>query len=110
MALQAETLWLAPTRPAMKAGVPMEGFYLNLLGTFMFGMIMGAPYYWLVGVLLHYVVLRPLATWDPNFFRVLRLWLSTKGEGIGSETYGAPTLVPLAAARAEGAEEYQVCV
>ncbi len=109
MATHRETLWLAPTRPAMVRGVPMEGFYINLLGTFFFGMLMGAPYYWLVGVLLHYAVLRPLATWDPSFFRVLRLWLVTKGEGIGADLYGAPTLVPLASARAESSEEYQVC-
>jgi len=110
MAVHRETLWLAPTRPAMKWGVPMEAFYINMLGSFFFGLLMGAPYYWLVGVLLHYAVLRPLATWDPSCFRVLRMWLSTKGEGIGADLYGAPILVPLPAARAVSAEEYQTCV
>lgn len=105
-----ELLWLAPTRPALKAGVPYEGFYINLIVTFVGGMVAGAPYYWAVGVLIHYVVLRPLTSWDPNFFRVLRLWAVTKGEGAGSDRYGAPALMPLPEDRAASQEEYQVCV
>lgn len=104
-----ETLFLAPTRPAMKWGVPYEGFLINLLGTFVFGMVMGAPYYWAIGVLLHFMM-RALATWDPHFFRVLRLWVMTKGETMGADLYGAPTLVPLEGFRAKSPEEYQVCV
>lgn len=107
---QPEQLWLAPTRPAMVRGVPYEGFYINLLGTFLFGMVMGSPLYWAIGLLIHYAILRPLTIWDPNFFRVLRLWLVTKGEGAGSDLYGAPVLVPLPSRRAEKLEEYQVCV
>ena len=108
--MHPETLWLAPTRPAMVKGVPYEGFYINLLGTFFFGLIMGAPYYWIIGFVVHYVILRPLASWDANFFRVLRLWVDTKASSFGSELYGAPALAPIAARRAKSAEEYQTLV
>lgn len=107
--MEAETLWLAPTRPAMRWGVPIEGFLINVMGSFIFGMAMGSPLYWAVFVVFH-LPLRALAAWDPNVFRVLKVWMATKGEGMGKGEFGASTLVPLGAERAADAQEYCICV
>lgn len=110
MALQPETLWLAPTRPAMKSGVPAEGYFLNVFISLCVGVATAFPPYAAVGVLIHYAVMRPLARWDVNFFRVLRLWTVTKGEAVGLEIYGAPALSALPATRAKTPQEYKICV
>lgn len=104
-----ETLWLAPTRPAMRWGVPLQGFLFNAMGSFMFGMAAGSPLYWGVFVVVH-LPMRALAAWDANVFRVLALWMETKGAGTGKGVFGASTLVPLGAARAADAREYPVLV
>ncbi len=107
--MEPETLWLAPTRPSMRWGVPLQGFLVNLMGTFIFGMAMGSPLYWAAFVVFH-LPMRALAAWDANVFRVLKLWAETKGGGMGKGEYGASTLVPLRAVRAAKAEEYPVLV
>jgi type IV secretion system protein VirB3 len=107
--MQMETLWLAPTRPAMRLGIPAEGYWLNLYGTFFVGLWCGSPLYWLIGV-LNLVPLRALARWDVNFFRILRLWQETKLATMGANVFGAPTLVALPAASSASAAEYQVLV
>lgn len=104
-----ETLWLAPTRPAMRQGVPVEAFFINVFATFAGGMLAGSPFYWLLGLVFHYALFRPLAAWDPTFFRVLRLWLATKGNTPGTARYGAPALLALSVTRPRGAE-YPSCV
>ncbi|MCB4824224.1 VirB3 family type IV secretion system protein, partial [Roseicella aerolata] len=45
-AASRDTLFLAATRPAMRWGVPMEGYYLNLFGTWLLGMVLGSPLWW----------------------------------------------------------------
>ncbi len=107
--MQPETLWLAPTRPAMKWGVPVEGFYINLYVTFFAGMWLGSPFYWLIGA-FNLLPLRALACWDANFFRVLTVWKDTKLATMGVSLFGAPALTPLGAPRARSPEEYPVCV
>lgn len=89
--LRTDTLFLALTRPAMFMGVPYEGFLVNVVGSFCFGLIMGAPYYWLVCVLIH-LPMRALASMDHNFFRVRRQWLASKGQSIGSDQWGGSSL------------------
>lgn len=107
--MRQETLWLAPTRPAMKWGIPIEGYRINLFGTFFIGMWMGSPFYWLIGV-FNLIPLRALARWDPNFFRILAVWKETKLATMGVDAFGAPALNPLGPERAPSAKEYQVLV
>lgn len=107
--MEPETLWLAPTRPAMRWGVPLQGFLFNAMGSFIFGMVAGSPLYWAVFVVVH-LPMRALAAWDSNVFRVLALWMETKGAGMGKGEFGASTLVPLGAERASNAREYPVLV
>jgi type IV secretion system protein VirB3 len=108
--MTTETLWLAPTRPAMKSGVTGEAFFFNMLGTMAFGIVMGSPLWWFAGVAIHYGPMRWLTAWDVNFFRVLRLWMVTKGESMGVDLYGAPALYPMLSRKAETAGELQTCV
>lgn len=105
-----EALWLAPTRPAMRSGVPAEGFFLNVFFTLVLGIMLGSPLWWVCGIGIHYGPMRMLAAWDANFFRILRLWMHTKGDVTGIDLYGAPALYPMLSRRAENAGELQVCV
>jgi type IV secretion system protein VirB3 len=95
--LTRDTLYLACTRPAMRWGVPVEGYYLNLFGTFVFGMVMGSPLWWGLFVVFH-LPMRALADRDPNFFRELRMWLETKGANIGGQLAALPSRRPRRAA------------
>lgn len=88
----------------MKWGVPVEGFRLNVFGSFCFGLIMGSPLYWAIGLVLHFPM-RALADWDHNFYRVLRLWAATKGAGMGADLYGGSALAPLPSGRARKGSE-----
>lgn len=92
--LDRDVLYLANTRPSMKMGVPFEGFMLNFCGTFLIGMWLGSPVYWIIGLALHFP-LRVLTAWDHNFFRIGRLWLVTKGASTGSHLWGGSSLSPL---------------
>lgn len=87
--MQADTLYLACTRPAMTRGVPMEGFYMNLIGTAFFGMFMGSPWWWGLFFPVH-LVLRAYANKNPNFFRECRMWFETKGANAGGSLYALP--------------------
>ncbi|MBI0537721.1 hypothetical protein D9599_19350 [Roseomonas sp. KE2513] len=84
-----DTLYLACTRPAMKRGVPMEGYYTNFFGSFFFGLVMSSPFYWLVFLLFH-PIMRALANKNPNFFREWRMWLDTKARLVGPCLYALP--------------------
>lgn len=88
--LRGETLYLACTRPAMKRGVPMEGWYLNFLGTFFFGLIMGSPLWWVCYLVIH-PFMRAYANKNPNFFRECRMWFDTKGMLAGACLYAIPS-------------------
>ena len=87
---KGDVLYLACTRPAMKRGVPMEGYYMNLFGSFFFGLVMSSPFYWAVGVLFH-PLLRALANKNPGFFREWRMWFATKGAINGVCLYALPS-------------------
>ena len=88
----------------------MEAWYLNLFGTFLFGMILGSPLYWAVGLPV-YVLTRLLAAWEPNFFGILRRWAETKGQAFGVATYGGSTLLALSPPEARRTSlEYPTCV
>lgn len=78
-----DTLFLAATRPAMRWGVPMEGFYLNVFGTWLFGMVLGSPFIWLTFFLWHMPMVA-LSNKNPNFFHELHMWYYTRCQMIGS--------------------------
>lgn len=83
-----DTLFLAATRPAMKFGVPMEGYFLNLFGTFVFGMVAGSPLWWLTFFAWH-MLMAGLANHNPHFFHELRMWWLTRGRTIGGILWAA---------------------
>jgi type IV secretion system protein VirB3 len=87
--LTRDTLFLALTRPAMKWGVPWEGFYINTVGTVFGGMILGSPLYWAAWPVIH-LVMRAAVARDHNRFRIWRLWLETKTGAL--EQFGAAVL------------------
>jgi type IV secretion system protein VirB3 len=93
-----DILFLACTRPAMMLGVPFEGFMVNFCGSFIFGLIMGSPLYWLIGIALHFPM-RILTGIDHNFFRIGRLWIETKGASIGNDRWGGAVLVAMPAVK-----------
>jgi type IV secretion system protein VirB3 len=89
-----DILYLACTRPALKFGVPFEGFVVNMCGTLIIGMILGSPLYWVIGIAIHFPM-RIITDIDHNFFRIWRLWFGTKGAAIGGDLWGGSALSPL---------------
>lgn len=80
--LARHTLYLACTRPAMKWGVPYEGWALNFYGVPYIGMALGSPFYWLLGVPIHFAM-KYHANKNPNFFREVRMWVTARGAVTG---------------------------
>jgi type IV secretory pathway VirB3-like protein len=79
MELPQHRIFVALTRPAInKFGIPHKGFVLNLCCTQLIFLWIGRgnPLYWGVFVIIH-IILRALTEWDPNFFRIFQLWLTT---------------------------------
>lgn len=81
--ISSDTLFLAATRPAMHWGVPMEGYYFNLFGTWLLGMIVGNPFLWLTFFLWH-IPMVALSNKNPYFFHELYMWYQTQGQMIGN--------------------------
>jgi type IV secretion system protein VirB3 len=84
--LVRDPLYLACTRPAMKYGVPAEGYALNVGVTWIGGMVAGSPLYWSLGFVVHFLM-RPLANKNPNFFREMRMWFDTKAANAGGSVW-----------------------
>jgi type IV secretion system protein VirB3 len=89
-----ETLFLACTRPAMVAGVPMEAMGLNIMVSATVFLAVGSPAYLLIAPALH-LVFRAVCKHDHNAFRVLFLFVETKGRSRNSAVWGGSTLTPL---------------
>ncbi len=93
--LESHILYLAPTRPSMKWGVPAEGFVLNIgLLYALVPLLAAGNIYWLVGGWLlavpnHYVM-RALANRNPGFFREMRMWARTKAAVMGGTLWCMP--------------------
>lgn len=92
--MEKSILYLACTRPATKMGVPFEGFMVNFCLSFLIGIWMGSPLYWLIFGVFHFPM-RILASYDHNFFRVWRLGLETKGRSLRMDHWGGSLLSPL---------------
>jgi type IV secretion system protein VirB3 len=92
--LVEDTLFLACTRPAMVAGVPMEAVGLNLIVSATVFLAAHSPLYLLIAPVLH-VVFRAVCNHDHNAFRVLWQFIETKGRSRNGATWGGSSATPL---------------
>ncbi|MCF8504101.1 MAG: type IV secretion system protein VirB3 [Caulobacter sp.] len=92
--LVEDTLFLACTRPAMVAGVPMEAMGLNLIVSATVFLAAHSPFYLLIAPVLH-VVFRAICKHDHNAFRVLWLFVETKGRARNGASWGGSSSTPL---------------
>jgi type IV secretion system protein VirB3 len=99
-----DTLFLACTRPAMVAGVPMEAMGLNIMVSATVFLAAHSPFYLLIAPALH-LVFRAVCKHDHNAFRVLFLFVETKGRCRNSGIWGGSSATPLPLVRRYRAAE-----
>ncbi|MDB5457646.1 MAG: type secretion system protein VirB3 [Caulobacter sp.] len=92
--LVEDTLFLACTRPAMVAGVPMQAMGLNLIVCATVFLAAHTPLYLLLAPVLH-VIFRAICKHDHNAFRVLWLYVDTKGRARNRALWGGSSATPL---------------
>ena len=92
--LTEDTLFLACTRPAMVAGVPMEAMGLNLMVTATVFLAAHSPAYLLIAPAVH-VGARAICKHDHTAFRVLWMFVDTKGRARNGSTWGGSSSTPL---------------
>ncbi len=105
--LTEDDLFLACTRPAMWRGVPLEALAINGMATSIVFVMVGNPFYMLIGVAVHYAT-RALVSHDYNMFRTLRLWVETKGRACNKGRWGGSSISPLPLRAARKAHEVRV--
>jgi type IV secretion system protein VirB3 len=92
------------TRPAMKYGVPWEGYLANIIGTLLITIVfIQTPVGFFIGFGVHFV-LRELCRTDPHFFWRWRLWLDTKGRARTQSIWGGSRLQPSASGARKASE------
>lgn len=92
--LTEDVLFLACTRPALVLGVPMEAMGINLMISSIAFLATGAMPCLLVAPALH-LVFRAVCRADPNAFRVLYLYVETKGRSRNGPLWGGSSRTPL---------------
>lgn len=92
--LAEDTLFLACTRPAMVAGVPMEAMGVNVIATGVVFLVGGDLLYLLIAPALH-LVFRAICKTDHNAFRVLLAFVDTKGRARNGRLWGGSSCTPL---------------
>lgn len=94
--LAEDPLFLACTRPAMVMGVPMEAMGINVILSGIVFLVGGSLLYLLVAPALH-LVFRAICKADHNAFRLLLVYVDTKGRSRNGATWGgsSPTPLPL---------------
>lgn len=92
--LAEDTLFLACTRPAMVAGVPMEAMGVNVITTGVVFLVGGDLLYLLIAPALH-LVFRGICKSDHNAFRVLLAFVDTKGRARNGRLWGGSSCTPL---------------
>ena len=102
--LTEDPLFLACTRPAMVAGVPMEAVGVNLIVSATAFLAAHALTYLLIAPALH-LVFRAICRHDPNAFRVLWQYVDTKGRARNRGDWGGSSASPLSVRRRFTAEE-----
>jgi type IV secretion system protein VirB3 len=92
--LAEDVLFLACTRPAMIAGVPMEAMGLNLMISTTAFLAGHSLLYLLVAPAAH-LVFAAICKADPNAFRLLWLWVDTRGRARNAAIWGGGSPSPL---------------
>jgi len=92
--LVEDTLFLACTRPAMVAGVPIEAMGVNVILTGIVFLAAGDLLYLLTGPVLH-LVFRAICRSDHNAFRLIRAFAETKGRARNRRLWGGSSCTPL---------------
>ena len=92
--LAEDTLFLACTRPAMFLGVPMEAVGLNIILTAIAFLAGHSLLYLLIAPALH-LVFQAICKTDHNAFRVLWLYVETKGRSRNGSVWGGSSQTPL---------------
>jgi type IV secretion system protein VirB3 len=92
--LAEDVLFLACTRPAMILGVPMEAMGVNIILTSIAFLAGHSLLYLLTAPVLH-VVFQAICKSDHNAFRVLWLYVDTKGRARNGALWGGSSATPL---------------
>ena len=92
--LTEDPLFLACTRPAMVMGVPMEAMGVNVILSGVVFLAGGSLLYLAVAPALH-LVFRAVCRLDHNAFRLLFLFVETKGRSRNSAQWGGSSRTPL---------------
>ncbi len=102
--LAEDPLFLACTRPAMVMGVPMEAMGVNAILSGLVFLIGGSLLYLLVAPVLH-MVFRAICRADHNAFRLLFVYVDTKGRARNPALWGGSSPSPLPLVRRYRAAE-----
>jgi type IV secretion system protein VirB3 len=92
--LAEDTLFLACTRPAMILGVPMEAMGINIIVTAIIFLAGHSLLYLLMAPALH-LVFQAICKSDHNAFRLLWLYVETKGRARNTALWGGSSTTPL---------------
>lgn len=92
--LAEDPLFLACTRPAMVMGAPMEAVGLNLIVCATVFLAAHSPVYLLIAPALHLVCVA-ICKHDHNAFRVLWMFVETKGRSRNGSAWGGSSSTPL---------------
>lgn len=92
--LTEDPLFLACTRPAMVGGVPMEAMGLNIIVTATIFLAAHGLGWLLIAPVIH-TVFRAICKHDHNAFRVLWLFVDTKGRARNTGVWGGSSIAPL---------------
>jgi type IV secretion system protein VirB3 len=99
-----DTLFLACTRPAMFLGVPMEAVGINIILSAIAFLGGHSLLYLLIAPALH-MVFQAICKTDHNAFRVLWLYVETKGRSRNGGVWGGSSPTPLPLHRRFSAQE-----
>jgi len=102
--LTEDPLFLACTRPAMVMGVPMEAMGVNVILSGLVFLVGGSLLYLLVAPALH-MVFRAICRADHNAFRLIFVYIDTKGRARNSALWGGSSPSPLPLVRRYRAAE-----
>lgn len=92
--LSEDVLFLACTRPAMVLGAPMEAVGANIILTAV-GFLAGHSLFCLLIAPALQLVFRAICKTDHNAFRVLWLYVETKGRARNAALWGGSSITPL---------------
>ena len=93
--LAKNTLFLAVTRPALWAGIPIEAAVLLLISSASVLIGTNSPVYAALVVVFGYSISRLIVRHDVNAFRLLFLWGRTKGGNRNRAFWGGSSYSPL---------------